>query len=183
MVTWTVRPPSPPAVAPVLSLKPNRSSYRPWNASTPNATNRTAPWTNSGNTPIRTTSSGEALPSHTDKVRHRLLPQNAINRTAAWVNSGNTGHVHALYSDKDTYTDRLIISSTPFRDLSERLATKWSVLRGCSASECVRIYLTVARKWPLFGAKLFHAKVSGNGTRLKKHSSFPESVFYQKCPV
>uniref|UniRef100_A0A6Q2ZPG6 Pleckstrin homology, MyTH4 and FERM domain containing H1 n=1 Tax=Esox lucius TaxID=8010 RepID=A0A6Q2ZPG6_ESOLU len=44
------------------------------------------------------------------------------------------------------------------RDLSDRLATKWSVLRGCSASECVRIYLTVARKWPLFGAKLFSAK-------------------------
>ena len=47
----------------------------------------------------------------------------------------------------------------PFRDLTERLATKWSMLRGCSASECVRIYLTVARKWPLFGAKLFSAKV------------------------
>uniref|UniRef100_A0A673K1F2 Pleckstrin homology domain-containing family H member 1 n=1 Tax=Sinocyclocheilus rhinocerous TaxID=307959 RepID=A0A673K1F2_9TELE len=44
------------------------------------------------------------------------------------------------------------------RELAERLATKWSVLRGCTASECVRIYLTVARKWPLFGAKLFSAK-------------------------
>ncbi|XP_036398423.1 pleckstrin homology domain-containing family H member 1 [Megalops cyprinoides] len=44
------------------------------------------------------------------------------------------------------------------RDLMERLATKWTVLRGCSISECVRIYLTVARKWPLFGAKLFSAK-------------------------
>uniref|UniRef100_A0A665X5X2 Pleckstrin homology domain containing, family H (with MyTH4 domain) member 1 n=1 Tax=Echeneis naucrates TaxID=173247 RepID=A0A665X5X2_ECHNA len=49
-------------------------------------------------------------------------------------------------------------SSEQLRDLTERLATKWSVLRGCSASECVRIYLTVARKWPLFGAKLFSAK-------------------------
>lgn len=48
---------------------------------------------------------------------------------------------------------------SPFRDLTERLATKWSLLRGCSASECVRIYLTVARKWPLFGAKLYSAKV------------------------
>lgn len=46
------------------------------------------------------------------------------------------------------------------RDLAERLATKWSVLRGCTGSECVRIYLTVARKWPLFGAKLFSAKAS-----------------------
>uniref|UniRef100_A0A671Z0W7 Pleckstrin homology domain containing, family H (with MyTH4 domain) member 1 n=1 Tax=Sparus aurata TaxID=8175 RepID=A0A671Z0W7_SPAAU len=50
-------------------------------------------------------------------------------------------------------------SSEQLRDLTERLATKWSMLRGCSASECVRIYLTVARKWPLFGAKLFSAKV------------------------
>lgn len=46
------------------------------------------------------------------------------------------------------------------RELAERLATKWSVLQGCTAAECVRIYLTVARKWPLFGAKLFSAKVS-----------------------
>ncbi|XP_040925121.1 pleckstrin homology domain-containing family H member 1 isoform X2 [Betta splendens] len=49
-------------------------------------------------------------------------------------------------------------SSEQLRDLTERLATKWSLLRGCSASECVRIYLTVARKWPLFGAKLFRAQ-------------------------
>lgn len=45
------------------------------------------------------------------------------------------------------------------RDLTEHLAAKWLLLRGCSAPECVRIYLTVARKWPLFGAKLFSAKV------------------------
>uniref|UniRef100_A0A8C9Z4X6 Pleckstrin homology domain containing, family H (with MyTH4 domain) member 1 n=1 Tax=Sander lucioperca TaxID=283035 RepID=A0A8C9Z4X6_SANLU len=49
-------------------------------------------------------------------------------------------------------------NSEQIRDLTERLATKWSMLRGCSAPECVRIYLTVARKWPLFGAKLFSAK-------------------------
>uniref|UniRef100_A0A8C7YM35 Pleckstrin homology domain containing, family H (with MyTH4 domain) member 1 n=1 Tax=Oryzias sinensis TaxID=183150 RepID=A0A8C7YM35_9TELE len=51
-------------------------------------------------------------------------------------------------------------SAEQLRELSERLAVKWSSLRGCSASECVRIYLTVARKWPLFGAKLFSAKPS-----------------------
>ncbi|XP_056281769.1 pleckstrin homology domain-containing family H member 1 [Pseudoliparis swirei] len=49
-------------------------------------------------------------------------------------------------------------SAEQLRDLTERLATKWSMLRGCSAPECVRIYLTVARKWPLFGARLFSAK-------------------------
>ncbi|XP_037603114.1 pleckstrin homology domain-containing family H member 1 [Sebastes umbrosus] len=53
---------------------------------------------------------------------------------------------------------KLDCSSEQLRDLTERLATKWSMLRGCSAPECVRIYLTVARKWPLFGAKLFSAK-------------------------
>ncbi|XP_051941465.1 pleckstrin homology domain-containing family H member 1 isoform X2 [Hippocampus zosterae] len=44
------------------------------------------------------------------------------------------------------------------RELSERLSARWSMLRGCSAAECVRIYLTVARGWPLFGAKLFSVK-------------------------
>uniref|UniRef100_A0A8C5AN99 Pleckstrin homology domain containing, family H (with MyTH4 domain) member 1 n=1 Tax=Gadus morhua TaxID=8049 RepID=A0A8C5AN99_GADMO len=50
-------------------------------------------------------------------------------------------------------------TSDQLRELTERLAAKWSMLRGRSASECVRIYLTVARKWTLFGAKLFSAKV------------------------
>uniref|UniRef100_A0A8C6TDV3 Pleckstrin homology domain containing, family H (with MyTH4 domain) member 1 n=1 Tax=Neogobius melanostomus TaxID=47308 RepID=A0A8C6TDV3_9GOBI len=50
------------------------------------------------------------------------------------------------------------LSAEQIRDLTERLASKWSMLRGCSGAECVRIYLTVARKWPLFGAKLFSAK-------------------------
>uniref|UniRef100_A0A8D0HB55 Pleckstrin homology, MyTH4 and FERM domain containing H1 n=1 Tax=Sphenodon punctatus TaxID=8508 RepID=A0A8D0HB55_SPHPU len=44
------------------------------------------------------------------------------------------------------------------RRLADQLATKWMVLQGCSPPECIRIYLTVARKWPLFGAKLFTAK-------------------------
>lgn len=47
------------------------------------------------------------------------------------------------------------------RQLADRLATKWMVLQGCSPPECVRIYLTVARKWPLFGTKMFAAKVTG----------------------
>ncbi|XP_074853311.1 pleckstrin homology domain-containing family H member 1 [Carettochelys insculpta] len=50
------------------------------------------------------------------------------------------------------------ITSEYLRQLADRLATKWMVLRGCSPLECIRIYLTVARKWPLFGAKLFAAK-------------------------
>ncbi|CAG6017975.1 unnamed protein product [Menidia menidia] len=44
------------------------------------------------------------------------------------------------------------------RQLLQRLSARWASLRGRSSSECVRIYLTVARKWPLFGAKLFEAE-------------------------
>ncbi|XP_072425397.1 pleckstrin homology domain-containing family H member 1 isoform X2 [Chiloscyllium punctatum] len=44
------------------------------------------------------------------------------------------------------------------RRLADTLATKWMLLRGCSGADCVRIYLTVVRKWPFFGAKLFTAK-------------------------
>ncbi|XP_077477828.1 pleckstrin homology domain-containing family H member 1 isoform X2 [Stigmatopora argus] len=49
-------------------------------------------------------------------------------------------------------------SAEHLRDVVEGLAAKWSALRGCSAAECVRIYLTVARGWPMFGAKLFAVK-------------------------
>ncbi|NXW59402.1 PKHH1 protein, partial [Eurystomus gularis] len=50
------------------------------------------------------------------------------------------------------------IAPEQLRQLADRLATKWMVLQGCSPPECVRIYLTVARKWPLFGTKIFAAK-------------------------
>ncbi|XP_038072316.1 pleckstrin homology domain-containing family H member 1-like isoform X2 [Patiria miniata] len=44
------------------------------------------------------------------------------------------------------------------RTLKHSLAQKWCVLKGRTPADCVRIYLTVTRKWPLFGAKLFPAK-------------------------
>ncbi|XP_033635880.1 pleckstrin homology domain-containing family H member 1-like isoform X2 [Asterias rubens] len=44
------------------------------------------------------------------------------------------------------------------RSLKHSLAQKWCVLKGRTPQDCVRIYLTVTRKWPLFGAKLFPAK-------------------------
>ncbi|XP_057638377.1 pleckstrin homology domain-containing family H member 2 isoform X2 [Chionomys nivalis] len=49
-------------------------------------------------------------------------------------------------------------SEEQLRQLYQRLSTRWTALRGHSAADCVRIYLTVARKWPFFGAKLFFAK-------------------------
>uniref|UniRef100_A0A8D3BRU5 Pleckstrin homology, MyTH4 and FERM domain containing H2 n=1 Tax=Scophthalmus maximus TaxID=52904 RepID=A0A8D3BRU5_SCOMX len=48
-------------------------------------------------------------------------------------------------------------SEEQLRQLLQRLSARWASLRGRSSSECVRIYLTVARKWPYFGAKLFES--------------------------
>ncbi|XP_074845713.1 pleckstrin homology domain-containing family H member 2 isoform X1 [Carettochelys insculpta] len=49
-------------------------------------------------------------------------------------------------------------SEEQLRQLRQRLSTRWMALRGQSAADCVRIYLTVARKWSFFGAKMFAAK-------------------------
>ncbi|GAB0190501.1 pleckstriny domain-containing family H member 1 [Grus japonensis] len=71
---------------------------------------------------------------------------------------------HLLHQVLDKfYPKRYKQNSTPeqLRQLADRLATKWMVLQGCSPPECIRIYLTVARKWPLFGTKIFAAKVTG----------------------
>lgn len=45
------------------------------------------------------------------------------------------------------------------RELEKELQEKWMSLKGRSALDCVRIYLTCTRKWPFFGASLFQAKV------------------------
>ena len=50
-----------------------------------------------------------------------------------------------------------------FSHLEKRVWERWLSLRGHSCQDCVRIYLTVGRKWQFFGAKLFSARV--------KHSS------------
>ncbi|XP_062432688.1 pleckstrin homology domain-containing family H member 1 [Rhea pennata] len=68
---------------------------------------------------------------------------------------------HLLHQVLDKfYPKRYKQSITPeqLRQVADRLATKWMMLQGCSPPECVRIYLTVARKWPLFGTKIFAAK-------------------------
>uniref|UniRef100_A0AAX7TK52 Pleckstrin homology domain containing, family H (with MyTH4 domain) member 2 n=1 Tax=Astatotilapia calliptera TaxID=8154 RepID=A0AAX7TK52_ASTCA len=51
-------------------------------------------------------------------------------------------------------------SEEQLRQLLQRLSARWASLRGRSSPECVRIYLTVARKWPFFGARLFEAENS-----------------------
>lgn len=39
---------------------------------------------------------------------------------------------------------------------------KWISLKGRCSSDCVRIFLTCARKWQFFGAKLFEVQVETN---------------------
>ncbi len=56
------------------------------------------------------------------------------------------------------YRYRDVLSPEMLKELQELLTTKWHLLRGRSVLDCVRIFLTCARKWPLFGAALFQAK-------------------------
>ncbi|KAG3261252.1 pleckstrin homology, MyTH4 and FERM domain containing H1, transcript variant X1 [Ictidomys tridecemlineatus] len=68
---------------------------------------------------------------------------------------------HLLQQVLDRFYPRRYRHGAPpeqLRHLIDMLTTKWAALQGCSPPECIRIYLTVARKWPLFGAKLFAAQ-------------------------
>ncbi|XP_055641142.1 uncharacterized protein CG43867 isoform X4 [Toxorhynchites rutilus septentrionalis] len=56
------------------------------------------------------------------------------------------------------YRYRDALTPNGLKELQELLAGKWSLLKGRSIVDCVRIYLTCARKWPFFGAALFQAK-------------------------
>ncbi|XP_069495090.1 pleckstrin homology domain-containing family H member 1 [Ambystoma mexicanum] len=93
------------------------------------------------------------------QVEHGDLDRPAPSSPGGTTQS-KMGHLLQQVLDK-FYPKRYKQNFTPEqnRRLADRLATKWMVLRGCSAAECIRIYLTVARKWPLFGAKLFTAKI------------------------
>nr|XP_035927052.1 pleckstrin homology domain-containing family H member 1 isoform X3 [Halichoerus grypus] len=68
---------------------------------------------------------------------------------------------HHLQQVLDRFYPRRYRHGAPpeqLRHLADLLTTKWAALQGCSPPECIRIYLTVARKWPFFGAKLFAAQ-------------------------
>ncbi|KAM7156159.1 pleckstrin homology domain-containing family H member 1 isoform 1-T2 [Molossus nigricans] len=68
---------------------------------------------------------------------------------------------HHLQQALDRFYPRRYRHGAPpeqLRHLGDQLSAKWATLQGCSAPECIRIYLTVARKWPFFGAKLFAAQ-------------------------
>ncbi|XP_065095490.1 uncharacterized protein CG43867 isoform X8 [Ochlerotatus camptorhynchus] len=56
------------------------------------------------------------------------------------------------------YRYRDALTADGLKELQDVVATKWSLLKGRSVVDCVRIYLTCARKWPFFGAALFQAK-------------------------
>ncbi|XP_032963807.1 pleckstrin homology domain-containing family H member 1 [Rhinolophus ferrumequinum] len=68
---------------------------------------------------------------------------------------------HHLQQVMDRFYPRRYRHGAPseqLRHLADQLTTKWAALQGCSSPECIRIFLTVARKWPFFGAKLFAAQ-------------------------
>lgn len=56
------------------------------------------------------------------------------------------------------YRYRDALTAEQLKDIQELLISKWLLLKGRSALDCVRIYLTCCRKWPFFGASLFQAK-------------------------
>ena len=56
------------------------------------------------------------------------------------------------------YRYRDVLMPDALKEVQDLLAIKWSLLKGRSVLDCVRIYLTCARKWPLFCAALFQAK-------------------------
>ncbi|CAK8692228.1 unnamed protein product [Clavelina lepadiformis] len=49
------------------------------------------------------------------------------------------------------------------KQLRERILEHWELLHGTASSDCVRIFLNIARKWPLCGSKLFAAKIETSG--------------------
>uniref|UniRef100_A0A8C2U1G7 Pleckstrin homology, MyTH4 and FERM domain containing H1 n=1 Tax=Coturnix japonica TaxID=93934 RepID=A0A8C2U1G7_COTJA len=122
-----------------------------------------------------------------------------LDRTAS-SSPGGSSHFkmqHLLHQVLDKFYPKRYkknIAPEQLKQLADKLATKWMVLQGCSPPECVRIYLTVARKWPLFGTKLFAAKpvlpssledcpvwiaVNEDGirTQLKKQIHLPQENF------
>ncbi|XP_072031714.1 pleckstrin homology domain-containing family H member 1-like isoform X2 [Amphiura filiformis] len=80
--------------------------------------------------------------------------------------SGSDGSLNALAlsTNIDTVIERFypkryrVTDEEELKDLKQLLADKWTALRNRNQLECVRLYLTVTRKWPFFGAKLFSAK-------------------------
>lgn len=56
------------------------------------------------------------------------------------------------------YRYRDVLMPDALKEVQDLLTVKWSLLKGRSVLDCVRIYLTCARKWPLFSAALFQAK-------------------------
>lgn len=56
------------------------------------------------------------------------------------------------------YRYRDALGADQLKDVQELLISKWTLLKGRSTLDCVRIYLTCCRKWPYFGACLFQAK-------------------------
>ncbi|XP_032788772.1 pleckstrin homology domain-containing family H member 2 isoform X2 [Daphnia magna] len=80
---------------------------------------------------------------------------------------GSSGHLHqGAMQALERFIPRRYkdgISQEELKEMADAITDKWTALKGRSIADCVRIYLTCTRKWPFFGAALFHAKVNAGG--------------------
>lgn len=78
----------------------------------------------------------------------RFFPARYRTSAAAAADDGGAALDHDDHEDDD--------------DACQVLCERWAALKGRSAHDCVRIFLTCTRKWPFFGAKLFQVQVSAS---------------------
>ena len=87
--------------------------------------------------------------------KHSDYPQNIL-----WYQFGRTSPSSVALLLGNALLYLILSTDIYYRLIEQRIGEKWAALRGRTIQDCVRIYLTVARKWPYFGAKLFSARVS-----------------------
>ncbi|XP_071044238.1 uncharacterized protein CG43867 isoform X3 [Parasteatoda tepidariorum] len=59
----------------------------------------------------------------------------------------------------DKFFPKHLRNASTDRKLCDSIKEKWIGLKGCSITDCVRVYLNCARKWSFTGGKLFPAKL------------------------
>lgn len=130
------------------------------------------PW---GHTPFQgsaspTAGARQVLPKALQiRDTHRTAEVGHRSHEVLWkMRAGDLGRSQSCHENMLALHRHHFSPSIQSRHLVDQLTTKWAALQGCSPPECIRIYLTVARKWPFFGAKLFAAQVSAGGFQWKE---------------
>lgn len=66
----------------------------------------------------------------------------------------------AFISQVDGLSVKLLVTNELCRsEMEKRLVNSWSLLKGRGTEHCVKVYLTVVRKWSLCGARMLLTKV------------------------